>query len=74
MNSTARLHRQALTPQTREKVLKGNYVRLFDAARVKVRAWERAHLTAASGDARRRPATVAPRLHPGAPVRRATSY
>ena len=43
---------QALTPQTREKVLKGNYVRLFDAARVKVRAWERVHLAAASEDAR----------------------
>jgi predicted TIM-barrel fold metal-dependent hydrolase len=32
-----------LTPQTREKVLKGNYARLFDTARVKVRAWERAN-------------------------------
>jgi predicted TIM-barrel fold metal-dependent hydrolase len=30
-----------LTPEAREKVLKGNYARLFDAARVKVRAWER---------------------------------
>lgn len=33
----------ALTPQTREKVLKGNYERLFDAARARVRAWEKAH-------------------------------
>jgi predicted TIM-barrel fold metal-dependent hydrolase len=32
-----------LTPQTREKVLKSNYERLFDAARLKVRAWENAH-------------------------------
>ncbi|HKQ96385.1 MAG TPA: amidohydrolase family protein [Candidatus Polarisedimenticolia bacterium] len=30
-----------LTPATREKFLKGNYERLFDAARVKVRAWEK---------------------------------
>ena len=36
----------ALTPEAREKVLKGNYVRLFDAARVRVRAWERSHLAA----------------------------
>jgi predicted TIM-barrel fold metal-dependent hydrolase len=33
----------ALTPQAREQTLRGNYVRLFDAARIKVRAWERAH-------------------------------
>lgn len=32
-----------LAPQTREKVLKGNYERLFDTARVKVRAWEATH-------------------------------
>jgi hypothetical protein len=31
-----------LTPEAREKVLRGNYERLFDAARVKVRAWESA--------------------------------
>jgi predicted TIM-barrel fold metal-dependent hydrolase len=31
-----------LNPKTREKVLKGNYDRLFDRARLKVRAWERA--------------------------------
>ncbi len=32
-----------LTPEAREKLLKGNYERLFDAARVKVRAWEKAN-------------------------------
>jgi predicted TIM-barrel fold metal-dependent hydrolase len=32
-----------LTPEARQKLLKGNYERLFDAARVKVRAWEKAH-------------------------------
>jgi predicted TIM-barrel fold metal-dependent hydrolase len=31
-----------LTPEASEKVRKGNYERLFDAARQKVRAWERA--------------------------------
>jgi hypothetical protein len=33
----------ALSPDAKQKFLKGNYERLFDAARVKVRAWERAH-------------------------------
>jgi len=33
-----------LTPEAREKFLKGNYERLFDEARLKVRAWEKAHL------------------------------
>ena len=33
----------ALSPGSREKVLKGNYERLFDAARVRVRAWEKAN-------------------------------
>jgi hypothetical protein len=33
-----------LTPQTSEKVRKGNYERLFDTARREVRAWERANL------------------------------
>jgi hypothetical protein len=33
-----------LTPDAREKVLKGNYQRLFDAARLKVRAWEAANV------------------------------
>jgi predicted TIM-barrel fold metal-dependent hydrolase len=32
-----------LTPTTRQKVLKGNYARLFDEARIKVRQWEKAH-------------------------------
>jgi predicted TIM-barrel fold metal-dependent hydrolase len=32
-----------LKPETRQALLKGNYERLFDAARVKVRAWEKAH-------------------------------
>ncbi|HEX5132694.1 MAG TPA: amidohydrolase family protein [Candidatus Krumholzibacteria bacterium] len=31
---------KSLTPETRQKVLFTNYERLFDAARVKVRAWE----------------------------------
>jgi len=35
------------TPDAREKVLKGNYQRLFDRARTQVRAWERAHPAAA---------------------------
>ncbi len=33
-----------LTPDARAKFLRGNYERLFDAARVKVRAWEKAHV------------------------------
>jgi hypothetical protein len=32
-----------LSPETSEKLRKGNYERLFDAARAKVRAWERAN-------------------------------
>jgi hypothetical protein len=32
-----------LTPEARTKLLKGNYERLFDAGRVKVREWEKAH-------------------------------
>jgi hypothetical protein len=32
-----------VTPENREKILKGNYARLFDQARKKVRAWEKAH-------------------------------
>jgi hypothetical protein len=35
-----------LTPETRQKVRKGNYERLFDAARKRVRAWEGAHVAA----------------------------
>ncbi len=34
---------ERLTPEAREKVTKGNYERLFDAGRVKVRAWEKKH-------------------------------
>jgi predicted TIM-barrel fold metal-dependent hydrolase len=33
-----------LTPETKQKVLKGNYERVFDEARRKVRAWETAHV------------------------------
>ena len=32
-----------LTPEASEKVRKGNYERLFDAARLRVRAWEKAN-------------------------------
>jgi predicted TIM-barrel fold metal-dependent hydrolase len=32
-----------LTPEAKHKLLKGNYERLFDAAKLKVRAWEKAH-------------------------------
>ena len=32
-----------LTPDAKQKLLKGNYERLFDAARLKVRAWEKAN-------------------------------
>jgi hypothetical protein len=35
-----------LTPETSEKVRKGNYMRLFDEARRNVRAWERVNLNA----------------------------
>jgi len=35
---------KALTPEASEKVRKGNYQRLFDAARIKVRAWEKANV------------------------------
>ena len=34
----------ALTPEASQKVRMGNYQRLFDAARVKVRAWEKANV------------------------------
>lgn len=33
-----------LTPDARQKVLKGNYERIFDQARISVRAWEKTHL------------------------------
>jgi predicted TIM-barrel fold metal-dependent hydrolase len=32
-----------LTPEAKQKLLKGNYEKLFDAARIKVRAWEKEH-------------------------------
>ena len=32
-----------LSTDTREKVLKGNYERIFDMGRRNVRAWEKAH-------------------------------
>jgi hypothetical protein len=38
-----------LTPMASEMVRKSNYVRLFDEARRRVRAWERANLTHTSG-------------------------
>ena len=33
-----------LSDSAREKLLKGNYERIFDAGRLKVRAWEKSHL------------------------------
>ena len=33
-----------LTPDASEKVRKGNYVRIFDTGRQRVRDWERAHV------------------------------
>ena len=38
-----------LTPEAKEKLLKGNYKRIFDAARIKVRQWEKAHAGEPSG-------------------------
>ena len=38
-----------LTPEASEKIRKGNYERVFDAARQKVRAWEAANLARAPG-------------------------
>jgi len=35
---------KALTPEASEKVKKGNYLKLFDAARLRVRAWEKANI------------------------------
>jgi len=37
-----------LSKEASEKVRKGNYERIFDAARLKVRTWERSHLNAPS--------------------------
>ena len=39
----------ALPPDVSAKLRKGNYERLFDEARRKVRAWERTHAPAGSG-------------------------
>jgi Amidohydrolase len=39
-----------LTPEASEKVRKGNYERLFDAARLKVRAWEKANVGAGANE------------------------
>jgi hypothetical protein len=36
---------KALTTETGEKIRKGNYAKLFDAARIKVRAWEDKNVT-----------------------------
>jgi predicted TIM-barrel fold metal-dependent hydrolase len=36
----------ALTPEASAKVRKGNFARLFDSARLKVRSWESAHPSA----------------------------
>jgi hypothetical protein len=41
-----------LNEKTREKVLKGNYERIFDGARHKVRAWETAQGFLPSGNPR----------------------
>jgi hypothetical protein len=38
-----------LTPEAQALVKKGNYERLFDAARTRVRAWERANVPGAAG-------------------------
>jgi hypothetical protein len=35
---------KALSPEASERVRKGNYARLFDAARARVRAWEKSHV------------------------------
>jgi hypothetical protein len=35
---------KALSADASEKVRKGNYLRLFDEARIKVRAWEKANI------------------------------
>jgi hypothetical protein len=51
-----------LTPETSEKVRKGNYERLFDEARRKVRAWEKANLGPVSKEA------PAPAPHQGVQV------
>jgi hypothetical protein len=44
-----------LTPEASEKLRMGNYERLFDAARVKVRAWEKANANAPRKEVPRSP-------------------
>ena len=44
-----------LTPAASEKLRKGNYERLFDAARAKVRAWEKANASAPRKETPRSP-------------------
>ena len=39
--------RSLLTPEAKAKIFKGNYERIFDQARMKVRAWEKANVNAA---------------------------
>ena len=35
---------ERLTPEASLKIRKGNYERIFDAARISVRAWEKQHV------------------------------
>jgi hypothetical protein len=35
---------QLLTPEASVKIRKGNYLRIFDTGRQRVRDWERAHV------------------------------
>jgi hypothetical protein len=37
-----------LSKEANEKIRKGNYERIFDEARRRVRAWEKAHLNGAN--------------------------
>jgi predicted TIM-barrel fold metal-dependent hydrolase len=56
-----------LTPEAAQDIKKTNYERLFDAARTKVRAWERAHLSinGANHNAPQQDAPVADTPNPG---------
>jgi predicted TIM-barrel fold metal-dependent hydrolase len=58
-----------LTPEASEKVRKGNYERLFDEARRKVRAWEKANLGTQAAPAKA-PDQDVPVLQPPGPGRR----
>ncbi|HEY6272555.1 MAG TPA: amidohydrolase family protein [Terriglobales bacterium] len=53
---------KVLTPEASEKIRKGNYERLFDEARRRVRAWEKTNLGPKS------PAALAPLPHQEVPV------